>query len=366
MTAPRLEVDLEKIEHNAHALVVKLARRGISVTAVTKATLGAPEIVEALCRAGVTAFADSRIENIETLREAGTSTTMTLLRTPMLSQVQRVVKSADVSCNTEIDVIRELSLESGRTGRTHGIILMVELGDLREGIMPGDLKRIARDTLKLPNLVLAGIGANLACCSGIVPDDRNMSELSILADSIDDTFGGTLDIVTGGNSANLQWALDSPDTGRINDLRLGESILLGREPLHRQPIDGLHTDAITLVAEVIESKMKPSLPWGEVAQAAFGEPTPQTDRGEVARTIFAVGRQDIDPLGLVPPDGIDLLGASSDHLITNSGSKRLAIGTERTFQVNYSALVRAMTSPFVSKAFIAADYKKPAPSIPGQ
>ena len=39
-------------------------------------------------------------------------------------------------------------------------------------------------------------------------------------------------------------------------------IIKAREPLHRDPIDGLHTDAITLVAEVIESKVKPSQPWG--------------------------------------------------------------------------------------------------------
>jgi hypothetical protein len=36
---------------------------------------------------------------------------------------------------------------------------------------------------------------------------------------------------------------------RVNNLRLGESILLGREPLHRQPIEGLYTDAIALISK---------------------------------------------------------------------------------------------------------------------
>jgi predicted amino acid racemase len=226
---------------------------------------------------------------------------------------------------------------------------MVELGDLREGIMPGDLENTVRETLRFPNIVLKGIGTNLACRSGVSPDANNMAELSALADSIDATFGPLLGIVSGGNSGNLQWALSGADTGRVNDLRLGESILLGRETLHRLPIDGLHTDAITLIAEVIESKVKPSQPRGEIAQTAFGETPPATDRGDISQVILAIGRQDIDPCGLHAPAGIEILGASSDHLIVDSARDRLAVGTEITLQLNYSALVRAMTSPFVTK-----------------
>jgi len=349
MTAPRLEIDLDKIHHNAHTLVKLLADRGISVTGVTKATLGSPEIANALIEAGVTAIGDSRIENIEAMRRARVPASMTLIRSPMLSQADRVVTHADVSFNTELDVISKLSSAAQDAKRTHGIVLMVELGDLREGIMPGDLENTVRETLRFPNIDLRGIGTNLACCSGVSPDASNMSELSALAGSIEATFGLTIDIVSGGNSANLHWALNAAETGRINDLRLGESILLGRETLHRRPIDGLHTDAITLVAEVIESKLKPSQPRGEVAQTAFGEKSPAPDRGEISHTILAIGRQDIDPCGLHSPPGIEVIGASSDHLVVDSGSDRLSIGTEITFQLNYSAMVRAMTSLFVSK-----------------
>jgi predicted amino acid racemase len=111
----------------------------------------------------------------------------------------------------------------------------------------------------------------------------------------------------------------------------------------------LHTDAITLIAEVIESKVKPSQPWGEIAQTAFGEKTPAADRGDISQTILALGRQDTDPSGLYPPPGIEVLGSSSDHLIVDSGPTRLPVSAEVAFQLNYSALVRAMTSPFVAK-----------------
>ncbi|MEL6544678.1 MAG: hypothetical protein AAFQ82_08625 [Myxococcota bacterium] len=128
-------------------------------------------------------------------------------------------------------------------------------------------------------------------------------------------------------------------------------MLLGREPLHRKPIKGLHTDAITLIAEVIESKRKPSKPWGVIAQAAFGEAAPCSDAGSIAQTILAIGRQDTDPTGLASPPGIEILAASSDHLVVDSSNSQdcLALGAEIPFQLNYSVLLRAMTSPFITK-----------------
>ncbi len=354
MAAPRLEIDLEKIYHNASSLVKRLACRGISVTGVTKATLGSAEIATTLLRAGVSALGDSRIENIEAMRLAQVPATMVLIRSPMLSQVKRVIKHVDVSFNTEIEVIRKLSLEAQETDRTHGVILMVELGDLREGIMPDDLIDTVRETLSLPNILFKGIGTNLACRCGVSPDGKNMTMLSELADTLESTFGLTLEIISGGNSANLGWALNGAEIGRINDLRLGEAILLGCETLHRQPIDGLHTDAITLSAEVIEAKVKPSQPSGKIAQTAFGEAPTATDRGLVTQAILAVGQQDIDPCGLIAPAGIDVMGASSDHLILESDRFELSVGAEVSFQLNYSALVRAMTSPFVTKIMTSA------------
>ena len=349
MPAPRLEIDLEKIHHNARILVKRLAKRGISVTGVTKATLGSTEIANAFLRAGVRSMGDSRIENIEAMRLAKVPAEMSLIRSPMFSQVERVAMHADVSFNTELEVIRQLSRAAQKIHRTHGVVLMVELGDLREGIMPDDLIETVRETLRLPYIKVKGIGTNLACRCGVSPDAMNMAELSALADLIEATFDLKLEIVSGGNSANLDWALSGAETGRINDLRLGEAILLGCETLHRQPINDLYTDAFTLVAEVIETKVKPSHPSGTIAQTAFGEAAPVIDRGLVTQSILALGRQDTDLHGLLPPDGIEIMGASSDHLILISDNCDLPVGSEVAFQLNYSALVLAMTSLFVTK-----------------
>jgi predicted amino acid racemase len=355
VTAPRLEIRLDRILHNAKTLVDRLALRGISVTGVTKAAPGLPEIARVLLSAGVTSIGDSRIENIETMRRAGLACEFTLIRSPMISQANCVVSSADISHNTEMEVIERLSICAQGQGRVHGVLLMVELGDLREGILPAQLPSFVERILRLPNIAFRGIGTNLACQSGVSPDRANMGALSSLADSLEATFGVALQTVSGGNSANLGWALGASDIGRVTELRLGEAILLGRDPLRRDPIPGLHTNAFTLVAEVIERKRKPSKPWGELGQAAFGPTAARMDRGIISQAILALGRQDVDPDGLQAPDGMEILGGSSDHLILDAGPHSPAIGSEVTFQLNYSALLRAMTSPFVARSISEGD-----------
>ena len=347
MSGLRIEVDFDKIGENALRLVELAADNGISITGVTKAMLGAPELARALCAAGVSALGDSRIENLERMGEAGVDHPMLLLRAPMASQVERVVRSGAMSANTEPELLTMLDSAARTSGRTHDVMLMVELGDLREGIMPPEVNDMVRHVLGLSNLHLRAIGANLACRYGIEPSDANMGELSELVDAVEARFGIDIEVVSGGNSANLGWAAAGTSTGRINNLRLGESVLLGRDPLHRRAIEGLSTDAIKLVAEVIESKRKPTKPWGRPLQNAFSETPEIIDRGDIWQTILAVGRQDTDTGDLPDTNEVTILGASSDHLLVET-RVRMKPGDEIAFEPGYSALLRSMTSPYVA------------------
>lgn len=354
MVTPRLEVDLGKIHRNARCLVERLAARAIALTGVTKVALGSPEIAGAMLAAGVHSIGDSRIENIAKMRRAGTRATFVLLRTPLMSQIDRVVAHADISFNSELAVIEQLSAAARRQDRLHRIVLMVELGDLREGMAPEELGPTVRRALDLPHIELAGIGTNLACFGGVKPDLRKMKQLSELAGSLEREFGLRLELVSGGNSANFDWLRRCGDPGKVNHLRLGESILLGCETLHRSPIAGLHTDALTLIAEVIESKAKPSVPSGEICQDAFGNTPVFHDRGTIHHAILGLGRQDVLVSGLIPlAHELQIMGASSDHLIVESRRGRLEIGQLLRFQMNYGALLAAMTSPYVQKVFLS-------------
>jgi predicted amino acid racemase/D-alanyl-D-alanine dipeptidase len=349
MLTPRIEIDLEKIAHNVKNLVALYGSKGIEVTGVTKSVCGNPDIAAALVRSGIRVLADSRIENIKRMRNAGVDAKFMLLRTPSLSQAESVVKYADMSLNSEISVIQRLSTHAAEYDQPHKIILMIELGDLREGVMLEDIHKTIDQIIELKGVSLVGIGTNLACFGGIKPNQEKMAILSACADDIEKSYDITLDTVSGGNSANYDWFMATQEVGRINNLRLGESIFLGCETLSRKPIPGLHTDAITLVTEIIESKTKPSLPFGEIGQDAFGRTPAFSDQGTMRRAILAVGLQDVQVSGLKPRKDIEIMGASSDHVIVDIKQLDLKVGSELEFDLNYSALLSAMTSKYVNK-----------------
>ncbi len=323
---------------------------------VSKATLGDPLIAEAMVQGGVSFIADSRLENIKKMKKAGILTRFVLLRTA-LSQAEAVVKYVDISLNTELETVRELSHYATINDTLHQIVLMVEMGDLREGILPCDLSQFIKKTLSLPNIKIIGIGCNLACYGGIKPDNQKMCELSKLANAIEKEFQINLEIISGGNSANYEWYKSAQKVERINNLRLGESILLGCETINRKAIPGLHTSAFKLIAEVIESKEKPSLPFGEICQNAFGNVPTFLDRGIRRRVIIALGRQDVLVSGLSPHNGLEILGSSSDHVVLDSNHDDCKVGSEVKFHLDYGGLLSAMTSPFIAKQFIGNNHK---------
>ncbi|MFL6160130.1 MAG: alanine/ornithine racemase family PLP-dependent enzyme [Marmoricola sp.] len=349
MNAPRIEIDLGAIEHNSRVLVDRLAARDVRVVGITKATLGSPGVASAMLRGGAAGLGDSRVENLGRLAGLDASVPRTLIRSPMVSQAHRVVRTATVSLNSDQRVIDALDRAATSAGVEHGVVLMVELGDLREGIAVEDVRAAAQVVLESCSLRLVGLGANLACQNGVVPDDANMGTLHRLVDQVEASSGTTLDVVSSGNSANLAWALTTDRLGRTNELRLGEAILLGTEPLQRSAIPGLRTDAFALFGEVIETAEKPARPWGTRAQAAYGEPAALPAPGTRRQAIVALGRQDATIDGLTPPAGITVLGMSSDHLVLDVGDHRVSTGDEIRFSLGYGALVQAMTSPFVAK-----------------
>lgn len=347
---PRIEISLSQIRENTKKLSELYMQKGISLMGVTKAVLGEPSIAKAMIQGGVKFIADSRIENIQKMKSAGISTQFVLLRTP-LSQAESIVKNADISLNTEIETLKKLSYHAKGQNKIHQVIIMVELGDLREGILPCDLPQLVRKTLSLPHIKIIGIGCNLACYGGIKPDDKNMRELSELVDLLEKEFHIDLEIISGGNSANFEWFKSSQDVGRVNNLRLGESILLGCETVGRKVIPGLHTGAFQLIAEVIESKRKASVPLGEICQDAFGNVPDFLDRGDHQRVIIALGRQDVQVSNLKSNNKLKMIGSSSDHIILDGENHNLEVGDEIRFSLDYSGLLATMTSPFVIKQF---------------
>jgi ornithine racemase len=352
VNTPRLEIDLAKIGHNVREMVQLYGSKGVGIAGVTKGVLGDPVIAAVFVRNGISVLGDSRIANFRRMKEAGIRATWLLLRMPALGEAAEVVEHTDISLNSELAVIRELSRAAVSLSVTHKVILMVELGDLREGLMPQDLDEAVEETMSLPGIRLAGIGSNLACFGGVKPDENNMTVLSSLAEKIESRFKLPLEFVSVGCSTVYSWLKSVDRAKRINNARVGDSLLLGGKDLEEKGIPGLHYDAFTLVAEVIESKVKPSVPYGEIGLDAFGVIPTFADRGIIRRVILNIGRQDVLYTQLYPRLDIDVLGASSDHLIADAKKTGLKVGDEVEFDLDYGAMLQAMTAPYVAKVYL--------------
>ncbi|MBC8587008.1 ornithine racemase Orr [Paratissierella segnis] len=353
MTYPRLIIDTKKIKHNTETLVNLAAKNGIEVAGVTKVFCANKDITKAIIDGGVKYLADSRIENIIKLKEFDLP--KILLRLPMLSQADEVVEYADISLNSEVKVLEAISKSAIKQGKIHGVILMVDLGDLREGIYCGEEIFSTIDKIKdLKGIELLGIGTNLTCYGGVIPDENNIGRLVNIGKEIERRYGIKLQIISGGNSSSV-YLLGSKALNGVNNLRLGESLVCGTETAYGKRIDNTYNDAFILEAEIIEAKTKPSVPTGKIGMDAFGNTPSYVDRGIRERAICAVGKQDLDDTSIIPLDEkIIILGASSDHLIVDvtDSETNYQTGDIIKFKLKYGSILKTMTSAYVDKKII--------------
>jgi predicted amino acid racemase len=347
---PRIEIDLKKLTYNAKFLLNMCNGKMIDVAVVTKVFCSEPEIVKGILDAGVKTIGDSRVANLKKI--VNLPCEKLLLRIPALSEVREVIKYSDISLNSEIDTIKALSKEAVRAKKTHKIILMVDLGDLREGVLEKDILEISREIVKLPNIKFMGIGTNLTCYGGVIPDEANLGRLLNIKNNIEKNLNIKLQIVSGGNSSSLYMVMNKTIPEGINNLRLGESVVLGRETAYGRDIPGMFREVFTLKGEIIEIKDKPSMPIGNIGMDAFGEVPTFEDRGVIKRAIISMGRQDVKIDGITPRDvKTRILGGSSDHLLLDVTKSEIAyrIGDIISFDVDYGAVLSAMTSAYINK-----------------
>ncbi|MDD2281942.1 MAG: alanine/ornithine racemase family PLP-dependent enzyme [Eubacteriales bacterium] len=349
---PKLIIDLKKLKENSQLLANLCFTENIEPVGVTKVTCGDPKVARAMMAGGIRMLAESRVENARRLKTAGIDAPLLLLRLPMLSQVDAVVELFQCSLNSELATIRALDAAAAKAGVVHEIILMLDLGDLREGVLPGQLEEMVLEIAELKNIRLLGLGTNLTCYGGVIPTWDNLGQLLEYNRKAEKLYSHLLPVISGGNSSSLPLLLEG-HLPPVTQLRLGESIVLGRETVDRQPIPGAHLDCFQIQAEIIEIRKKPSVPIGKIGQDAFGGTPVFEDRGIHLRAILALGRQDVVVDGLETPEGIDILGASSDHLLLDVTKypKSLAVGDVLTFTPGYGALLAAMTSAFVTKEY---------------
>lgn len=352
MSYPMLDINLDIIKKNVECVDLLCKKHGIYITGITKVFSAAPPIVQAFIDGGLKRIGDARIENLKILKNLMVE--KWLIRVPSISQIEDVIIYSDVSMNSEFSTILALNKEAKKQNKTHKVILMIDLGDLREGyINSKQLLDVANKVQKLSNIILYGIGTNLSCFSFIQPTKEKMDILKNIASDLPIKEP----VVSGGNSATIKLMIEGGIPNGINNMRLGESLLFGKERSTYTFLEGTRRDAFILNAEIVELKEKPSIPWGRVGADSYGNiPDMPVDNGIIQRAILAIGKQDcdIETMRAVDPN-IEILGASSDYLIVyiKNNENNYKIGSIIQFELGYFSLMRAITSKYVTKNYIS-------------
>ena len=352
---PCVEINLKNIKENTERVVDFCKKHGIEVVGITKGVCADLNIAKVMLEGGVSLLGDSRIQNVISLKEAYPSTEVMLIRSPMLSEVEKVVEYADYSLNTELSVLKKISETCKKVGKTHKVIIMVDVGDRREGLLPHHVVPFVKKAMELENIEIIGIGAQLGCFGGVLPTFENQKILVDLAEKIKSELHIDIPIISVGGSVILKLLEENSLPEKINQLRVGEAIILGTSSTDNRDIPWLRQDTLILKAEIIELKEKPSLPKGPIGKNAFGRTPKFIDKGIRKRAILAIGGQDVSVGGLIPlMKGIEVLGGSSDHIIVDvtESQTELKVGDILEFRMNYEAMLRAMTSKYVDKNYI--------------
>lgn len=347
---PQLEFDLALLRSNADAVISRCRGMGIRVCGVVKGVDGLPEAARVLRAAGAEELGTSRLEQVAKCRAAGVPGPWLLIRIPGLTELPDVVALCETSLQSEWPTLLALEEECLRQNKTHRVIVMTDLGDLREGFwdkkeLVDVCERVERD---LPHVHLAGIGVNLTCYGSTKPTPEKMNELVGLARQVEQRIGRKLEIVSGGATSSFTLVHWGTMPAGVNHLRIGEAILLGKDlqvDWGIRDMDYLRMDALTLRAEVVEVKDKPTYPVGEFAIDAFGRKPVYEDRGIRRRAILALGRADVGELeSLIPREpGLTVIGGSSDHCIVDVEDcpRRLQVGDIVEFSLCYSHMLYA-------------------------
>jgi len=350
-----IELSKKKLRHNYKFLDKVFKRHHIDWGVVTKLLCGNKTFLREILDMGAKEAHDSRISNLRTIKAMAPDVQTVYIKPPAKRSIPSLVKYADVSFNTSFETIKLISSEAVKQKKTHKVIIMIEMGDLREGVMGENLMNFYARIFGLPNIEVIGIGANLNCLNGIMPTHDKLIQLSLYKQLIEAKFNKNIQWVTGGSSVTIPLVFKRMIPKGVNHFRVGETLFRGIDLFDEKAIKGMHVDVFRLHAEIIELIKKPMVPYGEVGTNVSGE-TPEIDEDDYGKTsyraIIDVGLLDIDLQHLTPEDeNVELSGASSDMIVLDihNNTKGYKVGDIISFTMSYMGILAIMSSNYISK-----------------
>ncbi|WP_026968705.1 alanine racemase [Algoriphagus terrigena] len=353
-----LTLNREKLQTNFLRMKGLFDEHNVSWGVVSKMLCGNKLFLQELISLGITEVHDSRISNLAMVKRLNRDVQTVYIKPVSKKNVAKMVEFADVSLNSELETIRMISEEAVYQDKKHKIIIMVETGDLREGVMGERLVDFYAEVFQLPNIEVIGLGTNLNCLNGVMPSTDKLIQLSLYKQIIELKFGREIPWLSAGTSVTIPLMLSHQLPIGINHFRVGETLYFGVDLVKEETIEGMHGDVLELHAEIIELQEKPLLPTGVLGSNPRGEVT-EIDESLYGKTSFRgildIGLLDVSPQYLLPIDPeIEILGASSDMLIVNLGTNQQGhkVGETLSFRLKYMGALSLLNSNYIEKALV--------------
>lgn len=350
-----LKLYRDRLRKNYELLDAWFAGNGIEWGVVTKLLCGNRTYLKELVDLGVKEMHDTRISNLKAIKELAPHVQTVYIKPPAKPRIPNVVKYADVSFSTDLDTIKGLSAEAVKQQKHHKIIIMIEMGDLREGVMGDHLIAFYAQVFELPGIEIIGLGTNLNCLNGVMPSTDKLIQLSLYKQLIEARFDRVIPWVTGGTTVTVPLLLNKELPKGVNHFRIGEALFFGADLFEGGTLPGMESDVFKFFAEIIELYEKPVVPTGRQQENPSGI-IPQFDEADRGRTSFRaildVGLLDVNPSYLTPDDdNAKIIEASSDMLVVDLGEdpREHKVGSRMSFSLRYMGALSLLNSRYIDK-----------------
>lgn len=344
-----------ELRHNYEYLDSLFKKNGIKWGITTKLLCGNRDFINEVINLGIGEVHDSRISNLKRVKDIDPETVTIYIKPPPKDTIPEMIRYADISLNTELSTMHELSEEAVRQDKVHKVIIMIEMGDLREGVMRDDLVDFYEKVFRLPGLEVVGLGTNLNCLHGVMPDGDKLIQLALYKQIIELRFKKKIPLVSGGTTVTIPLLLNNQLPDGVNHFRVGEALFFGKDLFTDGLIDGMSDQVMELYTQIIEISEKPIVPTGDMGVNPQGKTTTikKEDVGKTAyRAIVDIGTLDIQPNYLIPVnENITITDASSDMLVLDVGENpsKYKVGDKIRFKLKYMGALGLMSSDYIEK-----------------
>jgi ornithine racemase len=349
-------IHIDKLRHNLSFIRGICRKAGLQPVWITKGCQAHPEILKLLAETPGEMIGDVSPANLAKARKLVTGKLM-MVQLPDPDKAAAIGTGTDVWLVSDPAHARMIAAAARRQGSLPELVLMVDVGNRREGVMPDRAVNTAAAIQAVEGIALTGLGTSVGCYGGYRAGLADMRQLVTIAENVEAKLDCRFDILSAGSGTMLlELAVQGKLPERVNQLRIGAAAFVGEMPPTKTAIPGLYHDAFILQGEVLETSLKPSMPACATGVDAFGKQVVFKDRGPRRLCVLNFGLLEVDAYGLTPLDqGLCIVGATSNYTLCDATrcDSQPSIGDTLSFRMAYSSMARAMASDDVEKVVVS-------------